>query len=353
MDEIILDNSVRSYLWAAGVIFFVLVLNRLISKYFIGFLSSWFRRIWKDFDEVKFKDLIVKPLGIFLVIAVTIATLYRLNFPSTLNFLIYKYPFSKVLLSIAIIVQLVVFTWLLLRVVDYIAYVLEKRSPEHHSQGVKQVLLFFRDFLKVILLIIGFLLILKFAFGYNIGALLTGLSIVGAAIALAMKESLENLIASFIIFFDKPFTTGDFVKVNSFSGTVERIGLRSTRLRTADKSYVTVPNKQMVDSIVDNVSMRSQIRGVLNIYLDLETTPAKIEGLSDEIRSFIAAIPEISSSTVLLNDIKTQGYLLFIEFFTPPIPWTQFTEAKQKINYFILRTMERMEIKIGEANREV
>ena len=91
------------------------------------------------------------------------------------------------------------------------------------------------------------LVIIRFAFGWNIGSLLTGLSIVGAAIALALKESLENLIASFIIFFDKPFATGDLVKVNAITGTVEKIGLRSTRIRTEQKTFVTVPNKQMVD----------------------------------------------------------------------------------------------------------
>src|SRR6478609_10892106 len=98
------------------------------------------------------------------------------------------------------------------------------------------------------------MLLLRFTFHYDISKLVTGLSIVGAAIALATKESLENLIASFIIFFDKPFTTGDLVKVQNITGNVERIGLRSTRLRTGDKSYVTVPNKQMVDSILDNIS---------------------------------------------------------------------------------------------------
>jgi MscS family membrane protein len=79
----------------------------------------------------------------------------------------------------------------------------------------------------------------------------------GAALALAARESLENIIASFIIFFDKPFVTGDNLKIQQVTGTVERIGLRSTRIRTADKTLVSVPNKQMVDSIVDNLSMRT------------------------------------------------------------------------------------------------
>ena len=106
----------------------------------------------------------------------------------------------------------------------------------------------------MILVIIGILLVLRFSFNKEIGNLLTGLSLVGAAIALATRESMENLIASFIIFFDKPFITGDLVKVNNLTGNIEKIGLRSTRIRTLEKTYISVPNKQMVDTIVDNMT---------------------------------------------------------------------------------------------------
>ena len=90
--------------------------------------------------------------------------------------------------------------------IDFIAIVLEARALKTNDQTDNQLMVFFRDFLKVILGIIGGLLVLHFAFNYNVSSLLTGLSIVGAAIALALRESLENLIASFVIFFDKPFT---------------------------------------------------------------------------------------------------------------------------------------------------
>ncbi len=78
--------------------------------------------------------------------------------------------------------------------------------------------------------------------------LLTGLGIVGVALALSARESLENLIASFIIFFDKPFVIGDVLKVQNVTGTVERIGFRSTRLRTTEKTYVRRRTPQYADA---------------------------------------------------------------------------------------------------------
>ena len=348
-----LDNPIRDYAWILGIILFVILLNKVISRYIAVLLCKVFTRAWKDFDQKKFVDLILHPLGTFLVITVSIIALYRLNFPGDLNITLYKFPLKNILLSIGIAIQVIAFTWLVLRVIDFIASVLESKANLTPSQADNQLIIFFRDFLKVIMGIIGGVMLLHFAFNYNVGSLLTGLSIVGAAIALALRESLENLIASFVIFFDKPFTTGDFVKVQQVSGTVEKIGLRSTRVRTVDKSYVTVPNKQMVDSILDNVTLRSQIRGVLNLFISLQTPPGKIEKLTGEIRGLLSGIDEILNFNILFNDISSQAFVVFIEYYTPNMDYAKFNEIKQRLHYFVLQKMEELGIKIALEGKEV
>jgi MscS family membrane protein len=124
LDKEFLGNTVWDYMWVIGVILFVLLLNRFISKYLAILLSKIFRRTWKTFDQKKFVDLIIHPLGIFLVVTVSIVALYRLTFPEQYNITLYKYPVKTIILSIGITVQIVVFTWLLLRVIDFIAVVL-------------------------------------------------------------------------------------------------------------------------------------------------------------------------------------------------------------------------------------
>ena len=353
LDRIIWNNTVESYLWTIGVVLFVLLLNKFISKYLAKIIAHVFRPWLKHYDQQKFTELIVHPLGIFLVITVCIVAFYQLNYPEPLQYKLYRFSIQQIILSLAIALQILAFTWLLLRVVDFIASVLEIRANATPSPGDNQLIVFFRDFIKVILGVIGIILVLNKAFNYNVSTLLTGLSIVGAAVALALRESLENLIASFVIFFDKPFTAGDFVKVQNVAGTVERIGLRSTRVRTADKSYVTVPNKQMVDSILDNVSRRSQIRGEINLNIHLQTPTVKINELVIEVRNFLATIPEIDTHNVLFNDIRVQAYIIFIEFFTPPIAWNQFTDIKQRVNFHILQTMDRLQIKIAAEGKDL
>ncbi len=353
MDRIIWGNSIESYLWTLGIILFVLLLNRFISKHFARLVFRLFRKRLKVYDPQKFTDLIVHPLGTFLVITVSIVAFYRLQYPPPLKYTLYKYPLQQVLLSLAIAVQVLAFTWLVLRIIDFISSILEQKANESPSPGDNQLIVFFRDFIKVIVAAIGILLMLNQAFSYNISSLLTGLSIVGAALALAFRESLENLIASFVIFFDRPFQAGDFVKVQNVAGTVERVGLRSTRVRTADKSYVTVPNKQMVDSILDNVSKRSQIRGEITLNIHLKTPTPKINELISEIKNHLSSIPEIQTHTVLFSDIRVQAYIVFIEFFTPPIPWPEFTAIKQGVNFHILQTMDRLEMKIAAEGKDL
>jgi MscS family membrane protein len=353
MDRIIWGNTVGSYIWTVGIILFVLLLNRFISKYLAKLVFRLFHRRLNIHDPKMFTRLIVHPLGTFLVITVSIVAFYKLNYPPALQFTLYKYSLQQVLLSLAIAVQILAFTWLVLRVIDFIASILEHKANETPSPGDNQLIVFFRDFIKVIVGALGLMLMLNQAFSYNVSSLLTGLSIVGAAIALAFRESLENLIASFVIFFDRPFMAGDFVRVQNVSGVVERIGLRSTRVRTADKSYVTVPNKQMVDSILDNISRRSQIRGEINLNIHLSTPTSKLNELIAEIKNFLSTIPEVQTQTVLFNDIRVQAYIVFIEFFTPPIEWTKFTDIRQRINFHILQTMDRLEIRIAAEGKDL
>ncbi|MFL5740913.1 MAG: mechanosensitive ion channel family protein [Flavisolibacter sp.] len=351
LDQEFFNNTIRDYVWVAGVILLVLILNRIISKYIAILLSKVFRRAWKTFDQTKFVELIINPLGIFLVISVSLVALYRLSFPPELNITLYKFSLQLILISIAKTIQVIAFIWLMLRIIDFIATILEARANKTPDLSDNQLIVFFRDFLKVVIGLIGVMMIMHFGFGYHIGSLLTGLSIVGAAIALALRESLENLIASFVIFFDKPFTTGDLVRVQSVTGNVERIGLRSTRIRTTDKSYVTVPNKQMVDSILDNSSLRSQLRGELTLFVSLKTGPEKIRQLIEAIKKNLSTVEEISASSVLFNDIRMQGYIVFIEYFTPPIDNNLFVSIRQQLNFFVLQKMEEMQISISEETK--
>ncbi len=353
LQQKIFDNTIESYLYIVGIILLAILIKRLISKYLAKLLYKLVAKHAKNIARQSFLDLVVQPLDAFLVLLVSIIAIDKLRFPGRLDFTVYHITLRQLIDSFAAATLIVVFIWLCLRVIDFVAMILEEKANLTQDQTDNQLIVFFKDFFKVILVIIGILLILRFSFNKHIGNLLTGLSIVGAAIALATRESMENLIASFIIFFDKPFITGDLVKVNNFTGTIEKIGLRSTRIRTLEKTFISVPNKQMVDTIVDNITLRTQRKADLRLELDLSVN-------SQQLKTVIAAIKivlnktDIEDSVVFFMDTGKNAHIISIEYFTSMQQSIEdFNLLREAVNLEIIGLLEKDGIELAAANADI
>ncbi|MFM7222968.1 MAG: mechanosensitive ion channel family protein [Bacteroidota bacterium] len=350
LDTIIWENAIWEYALITGILLFVIILKRRAGKKITRVVFYFFRRMGRVIDEERFLELVLPPLENFIVALTAFILLGELNFPSEFKFKILRVGSDVILERIGIGILLFLFFQTLLRVIDYLAVIMEKKANQSSDMTDDQLIIFFREFLKAILIILCILLMIRFVFNQDITKLLAGLSIVGAAIALAAKESIENLIASFIIFFDKPFMVGDLLKVNQITGTVEKIGLRSTRIRSTDKSYVTIPNKQMVDSIVDNLSMRDKRRVEIVLQLDLKTDRSKLDQFMQELRVRLAA-PRIQDASVLLSDIRIDSYVVTVEYYTEPIAIGEFNEVKQAVNLSVMDLIETNGISVAGKNR--
>ncbi|MEJ7588927.1 MAG: mechanosensitive ion channel domain-containing protein [Ferruginibacter sp.] len=355
LNNIYLDNTLRAWLVVAGIILLALLVKRYISRYIVTLLFGLIKKLWKTISKEGFVNLVLSPFKWFLAILTAVFAIDKLNFPAVFLYTIYGHTTADILSRIGTAFIIIAFIWLVLRVVDFIAFVLEERANLTTDTRDNQLVVFFRDFLKVIIGIVGALLIIKACFNQPLGNLLTGLSIVGAALALGAKESLENLIASFIIFFDKPFFTGDTVQVNNITGRVEKIGLRSTRILTGDKTIITMPNKQMVDSIVDNWSMRTERRAEIRLDLSVKTPVAKIENIVTQIKNILDRNRvQLTTHSVYLKEISKSGATIITEYFTLPIPLADFDTLKQAIILEIKKLLEVNEIEFfGEAPKAV
>lgn len=348
LDIIFLDNTIRSYLLVGGSILLALLFKRYLSRYIAGLLYRVIHRLASGVDKKSFVNLVVSPLETFLLLLVVIVSFDKLSFPSLFDISLYKLKLHSFIDGVAIIVLIITFIWLLLRIIDFVAMILQHKADLTADQTDNQLVVFFKDFFKAVIVIMGVLMVLKLAFHYPITNLITALSIGGAAIALATRESLENLIASFIIFFDKPFMVGDLVKVQSITGTVEKIGLRSTRIRTDQKTYVTMPNKQMVDSIMDNLTLRTQRRAFVQLELGSDTPQESITQLVLRIQQFFQQRKQVVENyTVFMSDIVKDTYLVNVEFFTATIPIADFNALRQEVNLSIIGMMKDMNIKLA------
>jgi MscS family membrane protein len=350
LNQNILGNTIQSYLIVLGIFVVALLIKRIISRFFASLIYTWIdKKNHSELRKVHVHRLIV-PIERFLLFLVAVVALYELRFPPIWNVHLFKLTLQQVIESGVKAIMIVLFIRVCLRTLEFISIILEQKAKLTKDQTDDQLVLFFRDFLKVILYIIGVLLILHYVFNENIGNLVTSLSIVGAAVALSMRESLENIIASFIIFFDRPFTVGDQVKVNNFNGVIEKIGLRSTRIRTQEKTYISVPNKQMVDTIVDNISLRTERKIELDLQLDVATSAASLEAFTGHIRKYLSANTDITNYNVYLSESGKQFHVVHADVFVSiSMDINTFLLLREKINLEVVTYANAHQIQFASS----
>lgn len=354
----IFNNTIQNYLEVFITVLVAFIVKRIISKYFAGLLYRLFSKVGKSFRKQSFLDLIINPLDNFLFLFIIVFAFDKLTLPGFLHFNIFRnVDFKTVLESVVNGALIIIFIRLCIRLVKFIALILQDRNENNdnasNDANTHQLIIFFQDFFKVFLIVVGGILVLHFSFHYQISNFLTGLSLVVAAVALATKESLENLIASFIIFFDKPFTTGDTVKVQGFNGVVEKIGLRSTRIRTDSKTYITVPNKQMVDTILDNITLRTERRVDISLEIGLSATSAQLKAVTEGIKE-ILQLDMIDSSTVYVSDTGKNAHIITVLYFTSMAQTlNDFFTLRQNVNLDILDLLKQHNVELAAASADI
>jgi MscS family membrane protein len=224
---------------------------------------------------------------------------------------------------------------------DVVGFIISQKAEKAADKSNTQVITFLTEVLKVIVIIIGIFLLLGTVFNLNIGSLIAGLGIGGLAVALAAKETIENLLGSFTIFLDKPFVVGDFVKTGDITGTVEKIGFRSTRLRTPGQSYITVPNKKMVDAELDNLSMRNKQMENFNLSLSYATDAEQLKAIISDIRSIISSNTLCTDEPIVsLSSFAKSAFEIMVLYYINTPDYNQFVKTKEEINFLILETVK-------------
>lgn len=349
LEQQILSNSLRSYLFILGVLLVTLLIKRLVSRFFASLIYTWVdKKNHSDLRKSHVHRLLV-PIEQFLLFLVAIIALYELKFPAAWDLKLFKLSLQQTIESGIKFVFIVLLIRVSLRTLEFISIILENKARLTKDLSDDQLVLFFRDFFKVIIYIIGILMVLRYVFNESIGNLVTSLSIVGAAVALSTRESLENIIASFIIFFDKPFTIGDQVKVSGFTGTIEKIGLRSTRIRTQEKTYISVPNKQMVDSIVDNISLRSERKIEMDLQLSVQTSAQAIADFANHMRVLLQTEKGVNSYNVFVAESGKQFHALHIDcLVTVQMEINEFQMIRERLNLAAIEYANAHQIQFSE-----
>jgi MscS family membrane protein len=337
-NNVYLGNTLLDYCWLLGLVLIGFIFERFLSKIVSNILFGIISKYAEDISKDEFYKLMHKPLSWFIMLIIIFLASSHIEYPTEWN-LAPKEEFGiKMVFNKCY--RLFLYgsvTWIVLRTSDFMVLVFKKKADKTESKQDDQLIDFASELIKITIVIFSIFIILGSVFEVNIGSLIAGLGIGGLALALAAKESLENLLSSFIIFFDKPFMVGDTVKIGSTFGTVEKIGFRSTRLRTPEKSYLTVPNSNMINAELDNYSLRTFRRVKFNVGITYGTSVEQIKGIVEEIQQLLDKHKHTNmDGKCRFIDFGASSLDIMVLYYIDSMDYTLFLEVKQEINFKIM-----------------
>lgn len=236
---------------------------------------------------------------------------------------------------------LIVMFWAFWRLVDVVRLLLARTEWAKASASSRALLPLASRVIKVCVLAIAAVAVLSLA-GYPVASLVAGLGIGGLALALAAQKTVENLFGAFSIGVDQPFREGDFVRIEDFVGTVEAIGLRSTRFRTLDRTLVTIPNGRVADMRLESYTARDRMRLALVIGLVYGTSVKQMREVLEGLERVLRSHPRIWPDAVVVRFREFAASSLDVEVMAwfQTAEWSEFQAIRQEV---LLQFMEVVE----------
>jgi MscS family membrane protein len=249
---------------------------------------------------------------------------------------------------------LVVFFWALARSVDVSRQIIANSLWIQQRPGTRSLLPLASKILQLFLLALGIVALLS-ELGYPVASLVAGLGIGGLAVALAAQKTLENLFGALSLGADQPFREGDFVNVEGLLGTVEGIGLRSTRLRTLDRTLITIPNGKLVEMRLETFAVRDRLRLACTLGLVYETTEAQLRGVLAGVEGVLRAHPKLypEGVTVRFKEIGAFSLNIEVNAMFATSNWDEFVLIREETLLGFLRVIEASGTRLALPTRSI
>jgi MscS family membrane protein len=318
-----------------------LVLVAFIGGFVIGWgLARVLRTIWTrivEYDKPVAETAL--PTGFFMAplrLGAAVAVFYAASFFLGLPILVQERigGICKALIVVA-------FAWLILRLIDLFADIGKERFAEKDPTAARTIIPMGRRVAKIFVVALAAVALFD-NLGFNVAGLLAGLGVGGLAVALAAQKTLENVFGGFTVIADRPATVGDFCRVGDHIGTVEEIGLRSTRVRTLDRTLVTIPNAEFSTARIENFAARDSIRLHTVLGVGYDSSPDQMRYLLVEIRKMLYAHPRTLPDPCRIRFINFGAYSLDLELFLfiDTQDWNDFLCVREDIYLRIMDIVE-------------
>ena len=327
-----------------GIFLGIILVFQLLSSIFAYIVIKMFKFKVKDKNRIKQNGL-YKPLKSFFIVLGIYIGFTIFNLPEKAFFVVTK---------IFKICTILLITKGLINLCDSKSETFANLRKKINFNGNDTTISFLSKILKALIYILaGFVLITEL--GYNLGGLATGLGISSVVIALAAQDIAKSFLAGISIISDRPFEIGDYIRVDNYSGTVEDITFRTTRIRNVDNQVVILPNSILTSSNIINISKMQKRRYSLMLTLELNTPLEKVKTYTENIRQMLKNNKDVENDTmkIFFTTISESGIDVSVDFYTYITNYIDYLKFKEEINYIVLDMANKQGINLAYPSQSI
>lgn len=329
LGTVFLNNSIGNYLLSLLFIFSVVFIIKIFDKFLLGKMDLFVERFSHSFS-VLLKKMIKKRIYPLLYFLALYLAFKELQTSTQID------SFINLTLMILTVIFVVLAT------LDIITYSLKKYwSKKHRSEEQQKVLSITLFIIKIVIWVIAFLFVLD-NLNIQITGLITGLGIGGVAIAFAAQNILTDLFNYFTIFFDKPFDIGDFIITGEYRGTIEHIGVKTTRIRSLSGEQLIISNTDLVNSRINNYKRMKQRRINFSFGLTYDTSLDKLKKVPGIVEEIIKSINKTEFDRAHFAEYAASSLLFQVVYYVKDSDYKAYMDIQQQINFQLKEKMDKL-----------
>lgn len=330
LNYVVLGIPLYRFVFALLVFFLFFFFRKLFALLVIRSLRRVVRRTPTEIDDIVLRAW-ARPIGFLIVVAGIGISLFVLGLERAV--------------TVKVVKTLLIFTvgWMAFNLITAFEGRFYEFAAKFGRELSREIGSFLIKLSKAFVILVAGVAILQ-EWGINVSALLASLGLLGLAVSLAAKDTLENIISGFVLLFDKPILSGETGEIAGVQGTVEEIGLRSTKIRTFDKTLVSIPNKEVVNQNINNWSRRDKRRVRTYIGLVYSTTREQMENILREIREMLANHPRVSKEERFYVHFEVFGdssLNILLQYYTDTADYAEYLKIVEDVNLKIMEIVER------------
>lgn len=325
------NNSVLQLIFAIFVFSLFLIFKKRLINLIQKVLNILLKRL-RPAVSIPLLNTIYKPIK---------WTILLVGFRISISILTFNKPATRLITEFFYTFEIILFIWASLLIINFLQKNHEHLFRKQYNQSTKNIINLLITFLKIIVIIILLIMMLK-AWGYNPSTLLASLGILGMAAALAAQDTTKNIFGAMMIFVDKPFNIGDWIKTPNVEGTIQEIGMRSTKVKTFEDAIVSIPNGVLANEAIINWTKRNRRRIKMTLGLTYSTTSMQMSNILKQIRELLKNDPDIHPQTIFVNflDFNDSSLGILCYFFTKTVDWGEYMNIRERINLEFMKIVE-------------